>query len=281
MHDAPQLLCQHAIVPAGEEWDSPKGAWLFLLAGSGAGYLFNCPGIVELALGAAAVFPPAKAATVRASQLTALRLDWFVVDISQLFGLLTLPERRWLQLGYGIDTAPNPLVVGAEDPVAKTFRQVCDPSLDGSPAMTQRANALIVLANYLGRFVPGPSVNGHPYVNSTIRLERILSRLTESEFLALSADDLAERCRCDRRRVLQLFRQCLGVSLRRQQGNLRKLRASQLLNQGASIQEVASECGYENTETFRVWFRRAFGTGLSRWLDVEHESAEPNGSPVE
>jgi AraC-like DNA-binding protein len=108
-------------------------------------------------------------------------------------------------------------------------------------------------------------------MNSLARLDQIVHRLTESEFLSLSADDLADRCRCDRRRVLQLFRQSFGISLRHQQGQLRKLRATQMLEQGANLNEVSKECGYDNADTFRAWFRRAFGTGLSRWLDGQPE----------
>jgi AraC-like DNA-binding protein len=62
--------------------------------------------------------------------------------------------------------------------------------------------------------------------------------------------------------------------MRDYQNDLRKLRVNQLLEQGASLPEIARECGYDTPESFRAWFRRAFGTGLNRWIETHQADEE-------
>ena len=265
----PQLYAQSLQLAAGLEWIPPRGFWLFLYLSEGFGYRMGPGGTFELSPGVLSVEAPASPAYFRASQLSDVRGYWFLLDIEHVFGVLTLPERAWLRQGSRTDWLNAVFRLEPGDPLSQLCREMFGGLAEESAAISHRVKMLGIVAAYLSRVLPPPPSRRHPFLNSTERLEQLLGTVTEAEFLAMSVDEMAEHCRCDRRRVLQIFRQVAGASFRDCQGDLRKLRVSQMMEQGASLAEIARECGYDSPESFRAWFRRAFGTGLNRWSEAQ------------
>ncbi|HTI72412.1 MAG TPA: AraC family transcriptional regulator [Candidatus Limnocylindria bacterium] len=273
MRPVPQLLLQKLELAAGSEWTPVAGYWLFGFIADGLGYLFQGAATLEVSAGMMLVEPPSAKVIFRSSQLTSLQVQWFLLDINRLFGVLTLPERSWLRSGYEPVAGIRP-TWGKGDALPQAFVQAALGVTTATNAVAQRARLLGVVGAYLARVMPPVPERRHPFLNSSDRLLQLLHTMTESEFLALSVDELAEHCHCDRRRVLQLFREASGSSMRDYQNDLRKLRVNQLLEQGASLPEIARECGYDTPESFRAWFRRAFGTGLNRWIETHQADEE-------
>ena len=276
----PQLYLQTLLMGAGSEWTPPSGCWFFGCVADGFGYYFCRDGPIDLTSGMVVVSPPLASYILRSSQLSALRFNWFVLDLNRLYGVLTLSERGWLGRAYDVRTASKTFTAGPESELVKAFARALASIDDGSHAISHRAVLLSVVALYLTETMPRRVVKLHPFLNSTERLEHLLGTMTEAEFLALSAEELAEACHCDRRRILQIFRQVIGSSFRDRQSDLRKLRVSQMMEQGASLPEIALECGYDTPEGFRAWFRRAFGTGLNRWADAHQLVAEEQAGTI-
>ena len=258
------------LLGAGSEWTPPQGCWFFGGVTEGFGYYFGAGRADELAPGVVIAGTPVATAILRSSQLGPLRFQWFVLDINRLYGVLTLSERGWLRRGYEVGAVPQSYRCDRENGFGSAFAISTAGIGEETNAISHRAKLLSVVAAFLAQMMPAQTIRQHPFLNSTERLEQLLGTLTEAEFLALSVEDLADACRCDRRRVLQIFRQVFGSSFRDYQSDLRKLRVSQMMEQGASLHEIARECGYDTPESFRAWFRRAFGTGLNRWAD-EHQ----------
>jgi AraC-like DNA-binding protein len=257
------LLLQTFRLAPGEEWEFPNEGWTFAWVASGESYLLGSKTPLALTSGSLAVSTGGSPKQLRASQIAFTVVHWFRLSPAALFGVLTMMERRGLDHPEGL-TPAFPWVLGPETEPAQCFSRVV--ASGASRPLSQRGRLLEIVSLVLS---PAPVVQavrtGHR-PDAGDRLEEILSQLTDSELLALSAGDLAEMCRCEKRRLLLLFRERFGGSLPGQQAEWRRIKACSLLSQpGASVVSVARACGYEEPDAFRAWFRRQFGKAPAQW----------------
>jgi len=261
---ASQLLLNRFRLLPGEEWTLPEDAWICCLIEAGEGYLLGGSHPLPCGRGSLVVSSGVRSLQVRASQIGGSGIAWFRFVPGSVFGLLTLPERRRLENPESGATR-YPWVLPPEHPASVQFRQTAE--MPSSSALAERSRLLGVVAAAL--FPPGEEVQRHARGRQDAgdRLEELVNHLTDGELHALTAEQLAEHCRCEKRRLLLLFRERFGESLPGQREAWRRIRACNLLSQpGASIASVAKACGYEDSDAFRAWFRRQFGKAPAQWV---------------
>jgi AraC-like DNA-binding protein len=258
-----QLLLNRVRLLPGEEWPVPEDGWIVVLVESGEGYLLG-RGPILCEKGTLIVSSGLKLLQLRASQIGGASIAWFRFAAESVFGLLTLPERRILENPK--DTDPSlPWVLPAEHEASVLLQGA---ARTGRPsALAERSRLLSVIAAALFGSSALTTGVARGRQDAGDRLEEIVDQVTDSELHSLSAEQLAELCRCEKRRILLLFRERFGESLPGQKEAWRRIRASSLLSQpGASIAAVAKACGYEDSDAFRAWFRRQFGKAPAQWV---------------
>jgi AraC-like DNA-binding protein len=265
------LLVHQRRIPDGADWRIEDPSWHFARIRSGNVYALAHTGVKEAVAGSLVVNAGAPL-ELRSSQLAAVDVDSFRLDPALVFGVFTLMERRLLDHPETA-TPPLPWILPAQHTASLRFAAVTAGPLDAP--LAQRARLLEVVASAIeaDRF-PSPHPIGYQ-LDAGERLNDLLHRLTEAELLAMSPDQLAEECHCERRRVLQIFRERFGISLPAQQAEWMRQRACTLLSQpDMPISEVARACGYPQPEAFRAWFRRQFGKPPAKWRrDLGHPKA--------
>jgi len=111
----------------------------------------------------------------------------------------------------------------------------------------------------------------------------VLERLSASELLNLSVEELAHKLGFCRRHLNRLFHQYFGLSVSRLRMEMRLLKAVTLLRDpGAKVINVAEECGFNHLGLFNASFKRRFGTSPGLWRnqssDLETGAADGSSS---
>ena len=84
----------------------------------------------------------------------------------------------------------------------------------------------------------------------------------------LSVKELAQSIPCSLTHLRRLFRQVLGMSPRQWLLEWRLQRAAQLLQTtGATVQQIAEDCGFESLSHFIRYFKARFGIAPSRYRE--------------
>jgi AraC-like DNA-binding protein len=258
-----QLHLQTLQLVPGEEWALPSACWTLARIHSGEAYLLGTPAPVGCSPGSVVVSGGGAPLTLRSSQLGGSVIQWFQFSTASLFGVLTLPERNRLEHPERI-SPELPWVHGAGSDLGRRFSNLVAARV--TRPLEERGCLLEIVSTALlgGLDAPGGPLKARPDAGD--RLEELVYQLTDSELFSLSAERLAELCRCEKRRLLLLFRERFGGSLPGQQGEWRRVRAVSLLAQpGVSVSSVARSCGYEDPDAFRAWFRRQFGKAPAQW----------------
>ena len=259
-----QLLLNHSKLLPGEEWNVPEEGWVFCQVESGEGYLLGGSHPLLCSQGGILVTSGVRSLQLRASQIGGVAIAWFRFVPSALIGILTLPERRRLE-NPGIGTSPLPWVLPPEHEASRLF-QAAVRSGRRSP-LSERSQLLGVVSAASLPLSSTSATGPRGRQDAGDRLEEIVHQMTDGELHALTAEQLADMCRCEKRRLLLLFRERFGESLPGQREAWRRIRACNLLSQpGASIASVARACGYEDSDAFRAWFRRQFGKAPAQWV---------------
>ena len=102
-----------------------------------------------------------------------------------------------------------------------------------------------------------------------------LERLSASEILNLSVEELAHKLGFCRRHLNRLFHQYFGVSVSHLRMELRMLKAVTLLRDPDSkIISVAEECGFNHLGLFNASFKRRFAISPRQWRN-QSKAADP------
>ena len=258
-----QLFLQTKRLLPGEEWSPLEKGWTFVQVGSGEAYVLGPNLAIACPAGSLFVSAGGVPAQLRSSQIGPSVMHWFRLEAEAMFGVLTLPERRRLDQSEAV-TPKLPWVLSPETEAARQFaRGVQAPA---TTSLGQRSRWLEVVALALLPAVSIHQKKHETHLDAGDRLEELVACLTDSELLALSSGQLAEICHCEKRRLLQLFRERIGVSLPVQQSFWRKSKACALLGQqGATVATVALACGYADPDAFSAWFRRQTGMSPLPW----------------
>lgn len=259
-----QLLMNRLRLAPGAEWELTEPGWTFVAVLKGEAYLLGKGTALSCPTGSLVVVAGPDRFELRASRIGGVQVDWFRLDPSSIFGVFTLPERSRLERPEACQP-PLPWVLPPEHSAAELMGACADDASRG--ALDQRARVLQVVSKAIFPEL-SPPPESHPGLpDAGDRLMALVHQMTDAELLSMKPDALAELCRCERRRMLLIFREKLGESFPGRQEEWRRVKACRLLSlPGASVTVVAKECGYEDPDAFRAWFRRQFGKPPAQWI---------------
>jgi AraC-like DNA-binding protein len=106
-------------------------------------------------------------------------------------------------------------------------------------------------------YLPMPSDGG---------LRKIVNEMTADPSDRATVHEWAKRIGVSERSLRRLVIKETGMSFGRWRQQLHIILALQWLSQGASVQSVATDLGYENASSFVVMFRKALGASPARYM---------------
>ncbi|WP_040351921.1 AraC family transcriptional regulator [Blastopirellula marina] len=107
------------------------------------------------------------------------------------------------------------------------------------------------------------------------RLRRIADGMTADPSDRATVQEWANRIGASERTLRRLVVQETGMSFGRWRQQLHIILALQWLSQGASVQSVATDLGYENASSFVVMFRKALGASPARYMTQRLAGSPP------
>lgn len=261
------LLLQELHIPPANEWSPPADAWTVARVAEGLGYALKAGQPRELSPGDMIVTAGGGAVVLRASALSALKLDYFLVHPEWLNGLLTVTEghdfarSRW-QAGECL------LCLRASEPAARKFARLA--ALPHREDLSVRTALLQLWSQTVAVVLPkpGPSEPDADGRKLRERFRRFLAQLPHAELARQSLASLAAQLNCSERHFSRLFREEYQVSFRAHQTELRLQRARELLaSSDAKVASVALQSGYRHIGLFNAMFKRQFGLTPSEWRE--------------
>jgi AraC-like DNA-binding protein len=91
-------------------------------------------------------------------------------------------------------------------------------------------------------------------------LIKVLTYLKENPGSQHSIKHLAERCNCSERTLARKAQRDLGMPLSEWRQRLKIVRAVPMLQEGATVENVALDLGYSTASAFIAMFKRLLGT---------------------
>jgi AraC-like DNA-binding protein len=260
------LSLEEIDVPPSTEWQPPSNCWSFFQIDSGQGYWLGQGEPRQLSAGEVLVLPPTATGSLRASQLTPIRLYHFRFCPEMLSGFLSLAERQQLDRAVTKGAGSRGLrLYPATHELAPRFEELRR-SLEATRGFSGRCRVLQFVGLVLERELTLSQRPEASILSATKRIRILLEHLTEEEFLSASAQDLAAYCGCSLRHFSRLFLEHFGVSLRSRQTEVRLLRARRLLLETDSrVMTVAASCGYRHLGVFNALFKKRFGMTPTEW----------------
>ena len=272
------LILQERLIPPSDEWRHGSHSWTAVRVADGYGYCFSSSPAREMKTGDTLIIGPEVQATLRASQLGELKIEFFTVEPQLLNGLFTVMEWHQLEHVSGPNT-PQVFFYAAKEPLAQKFTRLT--ALSQRDALPARLALLQLWASCLTRLLPAFSPAGIGRNKLRQQFRQFFSRLSEKELATSSLADMALELNCSERHFSRMFREEFGVSLRDCQNELRLQRAARLLTDfKVKISSVAIDCGYRHLGLFNLMFKKRFGQTPSVWRrqklqDRSSETASP------
>ena len=272
MFSADHLSLKLLRLRANEEWECPGKGFSFLFPTEGLGaywvgplaHLLN-PGDVLVANG-----DPKGRVGVRNGGELALWL--FSVSFEHLYPLFASRE-----LGLLAEVSENlkrTRLYGASTAVARECHRllkIAPPRLD----FDHRTHLLRVAATVLSEEIKAAHATRSEQTRPDEHIAEALERLSASEILNLSVEELAHKLGFCRRHLNRLFHQYFGVSVSRLRMEMRMLKAVTLLRDPDSkIINVAEECGFNHLGLFNASFKRRFAISPGQWRN-QSKAADP------
>jgi AraC-like DNA-binding protein len=270
--ECPLILKDLTLPPSGE-WSPPLEGWHVVRVSEGAGYCFHGGSAWGLNEGDGFISPDNSKVLVRASQLGALHLQFFLVHPRLISGLLTIAE------SYQLNSVALrlPYLVGFKlaDALGQKFARLGKQSrmerLDNRCALLQ-----LWAAGIAGLFEAPVEEPGPRQLRD--RFRQMVDQMPEAELSEHSLSELAQRLQCSERHFSRLFREEFGVALRSRQIELRLQRALQLLaDPKVKISSIAHESGYRHIGLFNSLFKKRYGLTPSEWRRQHADMGGRNG----
>ena len=258
------LILQAKELPASVEWSPQTGGWLCLRIAAGQGYwLQSGVAVRSLSAGDVLFLGGQNAGTLRASQLSPLKLQYFTVMPQMLTGVLSLVETQQFELAR-LNPDPPVRCFSAKEVIGQKFATLAG-SLD-EDNLAGRCGCLQLWAEVFSCLLvsqPEPDTMDDKLRG---RFRQLVGQIPQAELAAQSLTELAAQLHCSERHFSRLFREQFGASLRSRQIELRLERARQLLaNSNAKIINVAYESGYRHVGLFNAMFKKRFGLTPGEW----------------
>jgi AraC-like DNA-binding protein len=255
------VLRQHAIVPKGE-WTPRLAGPTFILVRQGTGYFLKSQLNQELPVGTVLMLGGGVTGTIRASQIGAFSLCFFSVIPSRLSGLLTLGEKRSLELTL-LNPESNLKIFPPQSTVAIRMEELAASENPGGFAA--RLKMLQLMAEIIELDLSAAPAESK-ISDAGQRLELFLKQTPISDLLEMNFTDLARMTNCTSRHLSRLFQKLVGMSFNDKRAELRLAKALDLLaTSNLKVVDVALESGFKSLSQFNQVFARHFGVSPGRW----------------
>lgn len=270
------LILQEIILPAGTEWRTPNTAWWFVCIAEGAAYWLGKPSAVALDPNSVVVIPGMGDGCIRSSQLSQTRLSYFGFLPDTIVGVFTISDRHHVALPSSTQDS-HARFFKPNDPIALDFAAIRSTRIINS-SMVFRCNllgfAIRVLNGLESRELPTDTDTTK--TTTARRLSILVKKLSDTDLIRFTGDQLASHCGCSVRHFRRLFRHVMGVSLQQKQSELRMLKAKQLLLEtDLSIVEVALACGFHHQSLFHSMFKEWFNSTPGQWRSKNRPNLLP------
>jgi AraC-like DNA-binding protein len=161
----------------------------------------------------------------------------------------------------------------------------CQPLLEiahTQPRLQQRSQLLRIVAAILADEFKNVHSQRSGLRWSEDHMIQVFEKLSSSELLKLSVDELAMRFSCSRRHLNRLFHQHFGLSITALRMEIRLLKAVSLLrNPREKVINVAEQCGFNHLGLFNTCFKKRYGASPGQWrkLALNNSSNTPARNP--
>jgi AraC-like DNA-binding protein len=261
----PHLVLNQISLLPGSELTLQGQGWRLLYVSSGIGYWLHPRTPYELLPGSVLLAFERAPGTIRASQVSALTLQFFRIEPERLIGLATWGEQQLLERLAAREPFATRVFAEAT-PTAAGFRSLCEQNHSG--ALPGRIAMLQLFVEAFGDEWHRLHSTPMPVLDAKSRLIRLLHETHPAELLNLSFADLVRETRCTPRHLSRLFNEVVGMSFRERQAQVRMARAQELLaTTETKVIEVALESGYPSAGLFNLMFKKRFGMTPAKWRD--------------
>ena len=264
MKCGPHLSLESVDLPPATEWSPDCAGWCFLHVSRHCGYWLGEGGAREASPGDVLALSPLRAGYFRASQLGPVTLHHFRFSPDLAGGLLTPVEHGLFErLAVNPDQAVRCYPANADG--ALIWRDLlAGPGTES--ALLRRTELLRIVAHLLAPELQESAPVHRPFLPTRLKLRLLLNQMPEEEFLRMTPQDLAHRCRVSLVQINRSFRQLLGESIREHQELIRLRRARQTVAEtNCPLETIALEAGFRGTRAFSIAFRKRFGVAPSEW----------------
>ena len=246
----------------GGEWKDMSPGWKIVLISKGFLYWIARSDLRDLKTGDVLVIGPAVEGVLRASQISAATLHFFYFQPEHLVGLMSLSERMSLDAFAQMNQTR---IIPASDPIAREFTELAN-NATRRRSFFSRCRILHLVAMIFGDTLPSVSQPKTNVATTLLRFEEIISRISDTDLIKYSSEQLAELCGCSLRHFRRMFRKQFKTSIRAKQTELRLEKARQLLMEtNDKMAAVAHAAGYHHLGFFNMMFKKKFGMTPSEW----------------
>lgn len=265
----PHLVIRHINLPPTSEWKPQSPGWVFALVSAGQAYAMHSAKNQQLDPGSVVALPSLEKGYILTSQLDWTSLHFFHIEPERLVGLFTLPEQQRLKEMVRRNNSP-PRVFLAGHRISDRFKELC---------ATPRTSLFSLRVELLSIFTAAIDENWKTTseekeaarvctINARARMSELLKQMPAAALLDLTLDELVKHVQCTPRHVSRVFNEVVGTSFRKKQGEIRLLRARELLATTQSkVLEVAMESGFQSVSLFNLMFKRRFGLTPGKWRE--------------
>jgi len=240
-----------------ETWSAPKEGLSFLFPVEGEGLYQAGSWTRGVGPGDVLVLQGGLPGALCAGQRKGLRFRFFSVNEEQLlplFGSRELGLWRSIKSIFG-----RPMAYAASSALARKCARMIEEvspeaDLEQRSQLLRVAGAILVAESRTAR--PRPAA----FLGADERLSDVLDKISPTEILGSSVEELSRRFGVSGRHLHRLFRQRYGLSVCGLKMEMRLLRAMGLLRDpGSKVMSVAEQCGFNNQAFFNIRFKKRFG----------------------
>jgi AraC-like DNA-binding protein len=269
MFSAEHLSLKLLRLRAKEEWESPGRGFSFLFPKQGLGKYSIGSQACQLSPGDVLVVNGDPKGRVGVKDGGEVALWVFSVSFEHLYPLFA---GRELALLEGVsENLKRTRLYGASTAVARECHRLLEnapPRLD----FDHRTHLLRVAATLLSEEIKAAQASRGGSNRPGDHIAEVLERLSASELLNLSVEELAHKFGFCRRHLNRLFHQYFGLSVSRLRMEMRMLKALTLLRDpNAKVINVAEECGFNHLGLFNASFKHRFGTSPGQWRNQSND----------
>lgn len=245
------------------EWVHQGNGFSFIFPKGGLGKCVSGSVPRSIAPGDVLIFSAAAGGKLCVANGGELVFWFFSFNLEHLFPLLSCSE---LCLLPGITSGfKSPRLYPAETQLAAECHKLLA-DIPPRSSLDHRAQLLRVATTILTVEFKEAQPRHDGFVRVEEHMNQVFEKLSTSEILNLSIDDLARRFSCSRRHLNRLFHQHFGLSVAALRMEMRLLKAVSLLRDpDAKIINIAEQCGFNHLGLFNACFRRRFGNSPGQW----------------